>query len=396
MSIRILQLGAGPLMIHSIRMIQQIGYEVFAVDKNPDSPAFSIANGYAAIDIVDSEKVKEYANNIGASAVLAVNDAGIYTATLINRLLGLKGNNPEDVILFTDKGYMRERWKENELPQPEFRVVTSVSKIREAIEEMGLPVILKPCFNWGSRGISLVKQQSDIDWAIGFAKENCKNDRFIVERFISGTEMTVEGLVQNGKVTILAKSDKIAQQHDKFRVAMQLNYPAAFSEDKLRQADAVIEKAALSLGIVNGAIHAECMVNNDGIFLIELAGRPGGGHIFGLIVKAVSGVYMPQALTDILLNKPTNLQPKFQKGACYKFFSPPPGRFDSVEHLEEAKALHGILDMGFSFKSGSIVGAIAGDPDRPGFIVAEGHDRDNAIKNADAAFKLLNFNMVNL
>jgi biotin carboxylase len=389
----ILQLGAGELMKHSIRLIQALGHKVYVIDKNPDAPAFEVADGHKPIDLVDVEGITEYAREIGANAILAVNEAGVLSAAYASQTLGLRGLHPDTAIKALDKGMMREAWAAAKLSQPRFIIVESLEKIPEAAAQIGYPLILKPTMNWGSRGISRVDSPEGLAWAMDFAATNQRTGRFIVEECIDGTEMTIEGLMQDGEVSILGKSDKEHQAHPKFRVAMGLNYPAKFSADILAQTDELISNAAKALGLDNCAIHCEAMLLDGRVYLIEMGARGGGGHIFGLIVEATSGVSMPQALIQILLGEKTDIQPKFQRGAVYRFFAPPAGIFLGAEGMEEARKLEGVLDFGFQMEVGRKVGAIEGDADRPGYCVTTAATREEAMAIADKAVGMMKFTM---
>lgn len=390
---RVLQLGGGVLMMRSIQKIQELGYEVFCVDMNPQAPAFAVADGHAAVNISDVEGVGRYADEIGADVVLALNDAGVLPAVYANKKRGLKCYDPEQVKFFTDKGYMRERWKECGVKQPDFEICTTAEEIAQAISRIGFPCIVKPCMMWGSRGVSKVNSERDVAFATQFAMENARGSRYIVEEFMSGTEVSIEGLFKDGKAFILAKADKQLQQHDNYRVTIQINYEAALSEAILHEIDELVAKAGEAMGFESGALHAECMVTPEGVKMIEMAGRPGGGHIFGAIVEAVSGVSMPQALTRILLGEDIDPRAKYHRGACYKFFNAPEGIYQSLDFLPEAAAMPGIIDIGFTMAQGTVVRTMDHGANRPGYIVSEGTNRAEAISRAEAAFAALKFNM---
>jgi len=390
---RVLQLGGGVLMARSIRKIQELGYEVYCVDMNAQAPAFAFADGCAAINISDVDGVGRYADEIGADVVLALNDAGVLPAAYANKKRGLKCYDPEEVKYFTDKGYMRQRWKEHGVAQPAFEICTTAVEIENAIRKIGFPCIVKPCMMWGSRGVSKVNNAGDIPFATQFAMENAKGARYIVEEFMQGVEVSIEGLFKDGKAYILAKADKELQQHDNYRVTVQINYEADLSQAVLAEIDALVAHAGKAMGFEAGALHAECMVTPEGVKMIEMAGRPGGGHIFGAIVEAVSGVSMPQALTQILLGEDIDPSAKFSRGACYKFFNAPAGVFESINQLDEAKAMEGIIDLGFTMAAGTEVKTMDHGANRPGFVVAQGNNRTDAIRRAEAAFAALKFNM---
>jgi biotin carboxylase len=380
-------------MCHSIRKLQEIGLRVFAADAAVNAPGLALAEGSAVIDIRNSSAVAAFARSKSVDLILAVNEAGVLAAAEASRQNGLPNLDPDVAIRCLHKGLMRETWEKADLPQPSFLRVGKLGEFANAASSIGYPLILKPSMNWGSRGVSRVANPDELDWAISYARSHCPNGEFIVEECISGVEMTIEGLVKHDQAEILTQSDKEAQNHPKYRVAMALNYPAKFADWQLRRACDVVSQATKALGIRNGAFHCECMVNDAEVFLLEMGARPGGGHIFGQVVEAASGVCMPQALALLLLGDDIDIRPKYRRGACYKFFTPPSGVFREAFGVSEASRLPGILDFGFNMNPGTLVSPIAGDADRPGYAVSTGASREEAMLNADCAIASIRYLM---
>ena len=391
MATRVLQLGGGVWMKQSIFKIKELGYEVFCVDANPDAPAFQIADGSRAVNIADVTGVSQYADEIGADVVIPLNDLGVMPSIIANLKRGLKVGAPEDVKYYTDKSEMRKRWASAGVAQPQFVVCESADEIGAAVNQIGYPCIVKPCSKWGSRGVSKVNQPAEIAFAKAFAAGNSTQGKYIVEECMTGIEVSVEGLFSNGNAYVLAIADKELQQHENYRVTTQINYTAALEENILHEIKMLVANAGKAMGFISGALHAECMVTSEGVKMIEMAGRPGGGHIFGVIVEAVSGISMPQAYTEILLGNSTQIEPKFQRGACYKFFNAPTGLFMGVEGIQEAQKMQGVLDIGFTMKVGTQVGYMDHGANRPGFVVTHGLDRNEAISAAQASQASLKF-----
>lgn len=392
----ILQLGAGAWMKWTIRRLRELGYRVFAADRNPNAPAFAEADGHAPVDIVDAAAIEAYAREIGADLVMVVNGAGVISGATASARLGLPALPIDVAVRSQDKGRCRDAWKAAGLCQPRYRVVGSVDMISAAADDVGYPVVVKPTRRWGSRGVSLLPDRSHVDEAIALLRAEADpagGTEYIVEEQLFGTELSVEGLVQDGRVQILAGGDKVMQDHPTYRVGMVLSYPAAITTEQEAAVERTIAAAIEAMGIQNGAFDAECMLSENSVSLIEINPRPGGGHIFGQIVEAVSGVCMPEAYVKILLGQPVDITPKHRRGVCYEFFTAPRGLFRGVAGLEEAKQLPGVLDMAFEMKPGTVVGPIAADADRPGFVVAAGDSREDAIQNAKHAIASLRFDV---
>jgi biotin carboxylase len=389
----ILQIGASEQMRPSIRCLKQGGHRVFAVDRDPQAPGFADVEASAPLDITDADGITEFARCMKIDVLLPLNEAGVLTAARVSANLRIPGLPLEAARNAADKGRMRDCWAKAGLPQPRYRIIENGKALAAAAQEIGFPCILKPTLNWGSRGVSLVQNRQDLEWAQEFADRSSRGGQLIIEQFIRGTEMTVEGLCSHDRPVILAMSDKEAQQHPRYRVAVSLNYFANFADEQIQEARRVVSEAALALGVRNAAIHCECMINNQGVFLVEMAARPGGGSIFTHIAEAVSGISMPLALVDVIRGRPVDATPRFQRGGCYRFIFPPKGVFLKAEGLEEARRSPGVLDFGFNLAPGTVFDAADNDTARPGFVASGGANRDEAVNHAIQAIDKVRFFM---
>jgi biotin carboxylase len=381
------------MAVDTIRSLKAAGLEVFAVDRSPAAPAAAVADGFRAVDFADAAAVEAYAAEIRADVILPVSDAGVITAAKVNEALRLPGIGLEVARRYVSKAEMRAAWESAGLQQPRFAVARSADEIACAAEQVGWPVVVKPAVNAGSRGVSFAANAGEVAWSADFARQHSPGGTYVVEEFIRGTEITVEGLVRNGEAVVLACSDKAHQRHPRFLVAMSLNYPAALTALQYEAVEALVRGAVRALGAYDGAFHAECIVNEKGPHLVEIHARGGGGHIFGRIIEAVSGIVAPLAAVRLIRGEAVETMPTLQRGACYRFFAPPPGRFVCAAGIEEARAVEGVLDLGFALSAGAVVGAIAGDADRPGFVVTTGATREDAMSVADRAIAAIRFVM---
>lgn len=396
----IVQLGAGAWMRHTVRRLRAEGYRVVALDKDPLAPAFADADDHAVVDIVDPDAIERFARALPTlpDLLMVVNGAGVVSGAIASDRLGLPALAVEVAQRAQDKGRCREAWRAAGLPQPDYRIVDRVEQIATAAREVGYPVIVKPTRKWGSRGVTRAPDAAAIEGAATAAAAEPdpapgSPGAFIVESCVSGLEVSVEGLVQDGKAHVLAVGDKEMQEHPRYRVGLVLRYPSALPAATLGLIEEVVGRAIGALGIARGAFDAECMVDEGRVTLIELNPRPGGGHIFGQIVETVSGVCMPLAYAKVMLGQPVSIAPPWRRGACYRFFAPPPGVFRGVSGLEAARASDGVLDVGFHLTPGTRIQPVAADADRPGFVLASGADAREADANAARALAKIAFTM---
>jgi len=381
---QILVLGANRFYVRVMELVRDAGFRVLAVDRNPSAPGALVADAFAPIDIVDRDAVLAWAAARRVDGVMAVNDFGVRTASHVARALGLVGLSPDAAERANDKGLMRDCWREATLPIPDYRVVSDRAGVERALAALGYPCVVKPTdCGGGGRGISVVRRASDVRPAFDACEPHAQNHRIVVERFVAGTEMTIETLSINGDVFVLAMSDK-TKPRETTRVATSLNYPAAFPEPILERVAAIVRHAVSAIGVHDGMAHTEVIVQPDGSpVLVELGARGGGGHVFHTIVEAVSGINAPVETARVLTGERVTLRPIQRRGAVYRFFDIPRGILRGHRHLEEARAIPGVVEVDIHKTPGTLVGDLRDSMYRVGYMVTTAPTREEAMAIAD-------------
>ena len=388
---RILVLGAGAYQRRVFDALAAAGFYVLAVDRNDEAGKAVRVDEFCPLDLSDGPAVLAWCRERRVDGVMALNELGVRTAAFVAEALNLPGPTTETARLATDKGFMRDRWAACNIPQPRYRVIATRLELDDAVAELGLPCVLKPTESGGGRGVSVLRQADDLEWAYAFAEPFVKNGRFIVEQFLDGTELTVETLSIHGETTVLAMSDKFKPEL-RTRVATSLNYPAALSHEIGEQVRQVVRRAVQALGIHLGMAHTEVIVTPDGPRLVETGARGGGGHIFHTLIQAVSGINAPVVTAQVLTGDDVVLPPLQQRGGVYRFLTAPnAGVLRAVRNLEQALSLDGVLDVGVTKKLGDRVGQLNNSLDRPGFVVTSGRDRAEAMAVADTVESMVRF-----
>ncbi|MCO5254557.1 MAG: ATP-grasp domain-containing protein [Bacteroidetes bacterium] len=388
---KIAVLGAGLYNIGVYKELKTGGFYTIAIDGNPKAPCFEFADESVVLNFSDKKQLLEYLSQNKVDAILPINDWGTVSAAYVSEKLGLVGINEASAILATDKGRMRDCWRENGLPNPKYFVFENEDELFAQIDKVGFPCVVKPTDSGGSgRGISVLKSKDDLDWAFEFAKPYARNGRFICEGFVEGTELTIETISKEGQVYVLAMSDK-EKPELRTRVATSLNYPANLTEKQREIVEETVKKAVLALGIVVGMAHTEVIIKDENVYMVETGARGGGGHIYHTIIKAVSGKNAPVVCAQILTGSNPDLTSIQSNGAVYRFFNPPHGILKEVKGVEEAKMLNGVLDIGIIKKSGDEVGNLKNSLERAGFVVTSGKNRQEAVKLANQVESKIEF-----
>jgi biotin carboxylase len=389
----LLVLGAGIYYVHAIEEVRAAGYRAVVVDRNPAAPGLAIADAPHVIDLADPDAVLDVARAEAVAGVMALNDFGVPTAARVADALSLPGITLETAALACDKGLMRERWARDGLTQPEFAIAYSPEEARTAASRLGPPIVVKPADSGGGgRGVSVVHALDELAWAYAFAAPFARNGRILVERYLDGTEMTVETVSYRGEVHVLASSDKIKPPL-RTRVATRLTYPPALEGTALDEVHELAQKAVISLGLADGPGHVELIVTDQGPHLVEMGARGGGGHVFSRIVEVVSGVPMVRESAHVLAGGRPDLRPRRRRGCVYELFVPQNGVIRAIRGVEQARAIPGVLELGITREPGDTVGELLDSLQRSGYAVVCGHDRAEAISRADSVVETVVFEL---
>jgi len=220
--------------------------------------------------------------------LLVVGDRPTVIAARVAERLGLPWHPPEGAAAARHKQLTRERLRDAGLPVPWFFPVALTNPQSPIPNPSTYPCVVKPVALSGSRGVMraddpetfaaaferlrALMQQPDVR-----AERNDAHAMALVEGFIPGREFAVEGLMDHGALQVLAIFDKPDPLDGPFFEETVYLTPSSASAATQRAIVAGVTQAAQALGLRHGPVHAECRVNESGVFVLEVAARPIGG-----------------------------------------------------------------------------------------------------------------------
>ena len=287
-----------------VRRVKELGYETVNSNLYPDSPAFQYADHSEVTDVKDMETNLAIGKKYDVDAVLTdESDIAVPTVAYVSETLELPGIGRAKAALFTNKYKMCHFAKMHGLNVPEHTCCVSGQEAAEFVkslldQKICTRAIMKPLDSQSSRGVYILKRPEDafIFYELSAA---CSTDKksVIVERYIEGTEFTVDGIVINGKHYSLAVSEKKHYSYNP-NIASELFFSyenPRFDYESLRlQNDRFVELAGLPFGLT----HAEYKFEKGEFYLIEIAARGGGTRISSDIVPRLTGVDVYKILIE--------------------------------------------------------------------------------------------------
>lgn len=270
--------------------------------------------------------------------VFTYNEFCVEAAAAVGTRLGLRQNTTETARLCRDKHLMRRAFAEAGVPSAASLPVRDLGEAQEAAARLGYPVVLKPSALAGSIGVVRVDRPEDLAERFaacrgsGHGTYGSAADLLLVEEYLDGPEVSVESVVRDGVVDIVALTRKRlgpAPYFEETGHAVAPGEPDA-ADPGIR---AVAEAAHHALGVRWGATHTELRLTGRGPRVIELAVRP-AGDLIPLLVRLATGTDLGCAAAAAMAGREKAPAPQARAGAAaaIRFFYPPHDmEFASVE-----------------------------------------------------------------
>jgi biotin carboxylase len=394
----VLFVGAGRHQRRAIQRAKELGLRVAAVDRNPDALGLAEADIARVVDYADAAAVVKALGRVKLDGVLTVSaDSAVPVVAAIAERLGLPGIGVETAHLMTHKVAMRRRLADAGVPQPRFAALRRLSERHRALDEVGLPAVLKPADSGGQRGVFRVDSMDDIEAHLHEAISTSPTDEAILEEFVEGTEMNGIVIARGGEPMLLTLSDRLRPPGIGFGVGWIHVYPATVYGHQLEESERVAAYAVKSLGLENGIAFPQLIAAPDGrVAMVECAARIPGGQMADLVRHAV-GVDLVEVQLRFALGdeQPDDLvRPQFTQALAIRFLTAEPGplptgRVARVGSLEKVLAFPGVVQAETYLQTGETIRPVRLDGDRRGYVIAVAETNLEALERAEAAARLV-------
>jgi biotin carboxylase len=273
-----------------------LGFDVFLF--NPEN---NWASSYARQTLITAgmslPRILDAAGELhaqeGLDGVVTFWEEDVPTCALVAQRLGLRGNSPAAALRSRSKFRMRQAFLKADIPVPPFARVSSPGSLLKACEEVGLPAVLKP--EWGSDSEWVTRVDSTQEALEVFREvrrrvrvQDCiysyPTGHFVLEGYLTGPEVSIEGVVQNGQVTIYAIIDKAKMLEPSFIERGECT-PSRLPIEIQQEIRQMVARGVRALGLENSGIHAEVKITPEGPRIVEIGARMGGDCIHALVKR---------------------------------------------------------------------------------------------------------------
>lgn len=315
-------------------------------------------------------------------AVIGVDDVTAVTAAAIAQAIGLPHNSVASVTAARNKRLMRELLSEQGIPVPRYNVFPLDGDPREFAKQVRYPCVVKPLILSASCGVIRANDEEEFRGAfsrvgalltnLGLVERDEQARWILVEDFVPGIEVALEGLLTQGTLQPLAMFDKPDPLNGPFFEETIYTTPSRLSSDLQQNVIACAGRTAQALGLQEGPVHGEFRVNEHGVWVIELAARAIGGRCSSTLNFA-SGMSLEELIIRHALRMPLPPLTRQEQAAGVMMLPIPyGGRLREVRGQAEARAVPGIEELTITAEPGDELVPLPEGTRYLGFLLARG------------------------
>jgi biotin carboxylase len=331
-----------------------LGVEVVCASDRPNALEARAPDTLLTLDFNDpdaaAEVVRRFAQSHALDAVVGVDDLTTVAAAAIAERLGLPANPVGAAAAARDKLEMRRRLAAAGVPVPGFRPVSLDDDPAVAGRAVAYPCVLKPLALSASRGVIRADTLEEFNAAVRriagiLAAAGDRSRTLLVEEFVPGAEVALEGLLVGGALHTLALFDKPDPLDGPFFEETIYVTPSRLPAPAQAELSTVTGRAAAALGLREGPVHAELRLDAGRPRVIEVAARSIGG-LCSRVLRFGAGLTLEQLILRHALGRKIESYELARRPAGVMMIPiPRGGRLEAVTGTERAREVPGIEEV---------------------------------------------------
>jgi biotin carboxylase len=361
-----------------VEAARRIGADLTVASERPSTLEAANPVGLLTLDFQHAERAAEqavaFAQEHPVNAVVGVDDDSAVVAAAVAEQLRLRGNPLDAARAARDKHRQRELLAAAHVPVPGFALHRLDADPRDIAKQILYPCVLKPLRLSASRGVMRADDPAAFVAAharLSTMLAGCDTE-FLVEDFVPGYEVALEGLLVNRRLHVLALFDKPDPLDGPFFEETIYVTPSRVPAGLQDAIASCAERAARALGLAEGPVHAELRYNDRGPWLIELAARPIGGRC-SAVLRFGAGVSLEELILRHALGMPIpSLEREAVAAGVMMIPIPGAGVLREVRGVAEAKTVPLVEDVQITAHPGERLVPFPEGSRYPGFIFARG------------------------
>lgn len=298
---RILFLGAAPTQIAPLQYAREQGHYVITCDYLPDNPGHQLADESHNVSTTDKDAILDLAKRMKIDGIVAyASDPAAPTAAYVAEKLALPGNPYKSVLTLARKDLFREFLKQYGFNVPRSQSFYDRDQARAWLDEIGVPVYIKPVDSSGSKGVTRLVDIDMFDEAFDHALVYSREKMIVVEEQINrvGYQVAGDGFIVNGNLVFRCWADEHFDKLCNGLVPIGQTFPTSHPEAWLSKAHIETQRLLSLLDMRIGALNFDFIFTEDGKFYFLELGPRNGGCLIPEVTRYATGVDMIKYTVD--------------------------------------------------------------------------------------------------
>lgn len=363
---RYLILGTGSAQRDFVEALKAKGHYVVGVSYRHEGEALSVLDAFELINITDKENLLTYVQSNRIDKVYSVgSDLSMPTIGYINDRLHNGCFVTEQIAqIMQDKSKFRTFLQEHGIKSIAYTIIHKESDL----EQWSLfPAIIKPVDSQGQRGVATVENKEQLRQCYKEALSYSRSKTVIVEQYIGGQEISVNGYLYKGRLVYCFISDRRVVKGFSGGLVKGHDFPTKLTKDEQQQARDLVTQVAQAIGLTDGPIYFQMKCENGEVYIIEGTPRFDGCHIWQLI-KQRYGINLLELTIELLetgalSSLPNVIEPSNQADILDFYIQAPFEPFDETRCKKDEHCLFRLL----SYQQGEPIRPINGKAEKVGY-----------------------------
>ena len=363
---KLLILGAGNAQIDLIEYAKDAGFEIYGCSYTNTDKGIPLLDHFAMIDITDAGKIEKYVMENRIDYIYSVgSDIAVPTICEVAEKTGkFHFVSSRTAQLCCNKHLMREAFGQDSRFHVPYMVCKTLSEAKKA---SFFPMIMKPVDSQGQRGVYRVDNFSQVSEHFDSAMSFSKSGQIILEKYISGREVSVNAYIKDGEVIFSMLSDRESFSELPGGIIKAHHLPSVFENTKTHtEITELVAEAVKKLGIDNGPAYFQIKVCDGRPYLIEVTPRLDGCHMWRLI-KEYCGIDLLEMTMSHMLGNDIRAGAYNVSSIPFhtEFFCEPP---ETVFHAEKYENRTGVYKRLY-YETGDTVKRMNGYMEKCGYRI---------------------------
>ncbi len=321
----------------------------------------------------------------GVDAVVALDDRGIEIAARAAEKLGFPASTPSAVAHTRNKSSLRMALASQEVSQPKFAAFSDPA----LIPDVGFPCVIKPVGLSASQGVIRANNAQEAAAAAVRAKK-IGGSELIIEEYIEGEEVAVEGILRSGVLEVLAIFDKPDLMEGPYFEETIYVTPSRQPREVIEIINTTANDACRAIDLTEGPVHIELKIKDGRCWVIEVAAR----SIGGLCARTLSfgtGISLEEVILRHALGMSIDIQREKLSAGVMMIPIPNSGELVGVSGKDKALVVANIVAIDITVPIGRELKALPEGDRYLGFIFARANtpnEVETALRNAHALLEI--------